>query len=914
MRWSGLSLWAVVALVAAAPAAEVSLTPDGIAIACGPLGSFRLSWPTLLAGPKSHQPVDRRVEGRTATLGYEGGATVTVRLEGGKVTLTPQRLPADVKNVRQEMLIDFGFADGGRWETPDQAAEFPASKPAQPHLYQGNSNRLTLTDRQGRALSLLAPQYSYQQLTDNREWNWKIFAWFYIAPFQNGQAATVSITSAEQGQAVVVVDRFGQDAVKDFPGKVKSEAELRADVAADEAWYGSLSPEPRGPYGGLPGSGRELGLKKTGFFHVEQVGGRWVMVDPDGEAVFHRGICGFQPSDDFTYLKGREDQYEWLPPYDGEFRTAYHTDQYWSRDTFSFFIANQIRKYGGPYDREALTARMIDRVRTLGWNATGAFSGTSEAHRTKRFPWVSSLPFSEWQLGRHIPGLRGVWDPFDPVTVAKVDELLAKSVAANANEPLLIGYFLANEQGWEDLPRAIPSLRGAPAKRELVKLLQERYPDIAAFNAAWGTTLASFEAALETGLPVATKAAAADMTAFEERFLEAYYRTIRDTFRKYDPNHMLLGDRWQPRTANNEVLNRVCGKYNDICSLNYYTYAIDPEFVGRLHRWNGRPMMFSEFYWSSPADTGLPGGNEVGSQAERGLAYRTYVEGAAALGFVVGIEWFTLIDQARTGRWFERYTGEKANTGIFNVCDRPYKEYLAHARPANFASDAVMLGRQQPFVWDNPRFKPSGPSNKVYKVTRAPGPITLDGSRHDWPGVPPELIGAGRLVAGAEAAGVEGAFWLCWDDQNLYLLGHVTDPTPQRNDQTGASLWNGDGLEVFLGPEDLEAAGPLKTTDRQLLLGAGAHQPPRYHWVNAATQPPVAMVVVADADGRGYTIEAAIGWTALGVKPADALAFRFDLAIDDAETPTARRRQLVWNGTARNSGDRGGWGRAVLVK
>ncbi|MCC7490741.1 MAG: hypothetical protein IT204_00250 [Fimbriimonadaceae bacterium] len=909
-----LAVLASLLLAPALPAAQLSFHDDGVRIDCGAMGAFTLTWPALQAGNTSYKPVDKKIEGATATLRYEGGATVVARLEAGRLLLRPSGLPAAVQHVRQEMLVAFDFADGGKWQIGDRSAAFPAQQPATPHLYQGNETRTTLTDGQGRSLALTVPPYAYQQLTDNREWGWKIFAWFYHAPIANGQDAVISIVSADAGQTVVVVDRWGQDAAKAFPGKVSADAELQADVAADAAYYGSLQAPARGPYGGLPGSGQTLGLQKTGYFHVEQTNGRWVLVDPDGDALFHRGICSFQPGEDYTFIKGRESQYAWLPPYDGEFRSAFHPEGYWSRDTFSFYLANTIRKYQQPYDLATLQARMIDRVRRLGWNATGAFSATSAAHRTARFPWVSSLPLSEWQLGRHIPGLRGVWDPFDPVTVAKVDEVLGTSLPANANEPLVIGYFLANEQAWEDLPRVIPQLKGAPAKLELVKQLRAKYPDIAAFNTAWGTAVGSFDDLAGTGLPVATKAAAADMVAYEERFLDAYYRTIRDTFRKYDPHHLLLGDRWQPRTANNETLARICGQYNDIISLNYYTYAIDPEFTGRLHRWSGRPMLFSEFYWSSPSDTGLPGGNEVANQSERGLAYRTYVEGAAALGYVVGIEWFTLLDQARTGRFFERYTGEKGNTGIFSVTDRPYKGYLEHAVPANWASDAVLLGRQQPFVWDNPRFRPSGPSNKVYKVLRAPGPIKLDGSRNDFPGVPPELIPAARLVQGPDANGVEAAFWACWDDQHLYLLVHVTDPTPQRNDQTGANLWNGDGVEVFLGSEELAAGGPLKTSDRQLLLGAGPHQPPRAWWANAAAQAPVNLVVLPDAAGGGYSLEAAIPWTALGVTAKAALEMRFDLAIDDAEQPTIRRRQFVWNGTARNSGDRGGWGRAVLVQ
>lgn len=76
------------------------------------------------------------------------------------------------------------------------------------------------------------------------------------------------------------------------------------------------------------------------------------------------------------------------------------------------------------------------------------------------------------------------------------------------------------------------------------------------------------------------------------------------------------------------------------------------ELLKKICEWTGRPMTLSKFYWASPAESGLEGGCEVDSQKERGLTYRNYIEQSASLGLVVGIEWFTLIDQASTGRWF----------------------------------------------------------------------------------------------------------------------------------------------------------------------------------------------------------------------------------------------------------------------
>ena len=75
------------------------------------------------------------------------------------------------------------------------------------------------------------------------------------------------------------------------------------------------------------------------------------------------------------------------------------------------------------------------------------------------------------------------------------------------------------------------------------------------------------------------------------------------------------------------------------------------------------------------------------------------------MGFVVGIEWFTLVDQSVTGRWFQGFDGERANTGVLSVTDRPWRGLLDEMVKTNYDIYKVWLGEQSPFVFDNPRFK-----------------------------------------------------------------------------------------------------------------------------------------------------------------------------------------------------------------
>ena len=187
--------------------------------------------------------------------------------------------------------------------------------------------------------------------------------------------------------------------------------------------------------------------------------------------------------------------------------------------------------------------------------------------------------------------------------------------------------------------------------------------------------------------------------------------------------------------------------------------------------------------------------------------------------------------------------------------------------------------------------------------------MTIDGQLSGWPGRPPERIAPDRLTVGSDSKGVEASFKVCWDEDALYLWAHVTDPTPMRNARSGADLGAGDGLELFLGWEAIDEGGPLRFTDRQILIGAGkSNGKGQVHVVNAPRQPDAEQAVTPAPAGNGYTIEIAIPWSVVGVAPKEGLELLFDLAVDDSSDGTSRTSQLMWNGTARNSADRGDGG------
>ena len=698
------TITALAGITCVASALELKPGTGGIRIDAGSLGDFNLSYPAL--GTKSNKQlplIEARPVGASATLKYQGGTTIEVATtKAGDITYTFSGLTDDVKSFSTSTLINISFGRGGKWKGGGKEGAFPLEKAAPPHFLSANGNTVSFANASGDTFELKIPDHSFIQLTDNREWG---MAAYSLKTFVNINPSTKSSKLSigfMRGQGdTTVLDAFGQLAREDWPAKVKDEAELKADAASEAAYYAGFKPPALTAYGSLPGSGAKLGLKKTGFFHIETKGGKSYLVDPEGNLHFHLGLCGFQPSDDYTYIKGRENIYAWLPKADDPlFATAFRKDDL---TAFSFYVANTIRKYGQPYDYQAFGSRMIDRVRKFGFNGVGAFSAVPAAAKEKTFPYVTSLPLSKWSTGlTTIPGAHEVWDPFDEKSRAIIEKTLAEKLPAKTDDPLLIGYFIVNEPRYDELPKVIPSLNGDHAcKRALVDFLKKKYKDISAYNTAWKASATSFDELNAKGLAVATPAAKEDVKAFTGVFLEELFSFINTTFRKYDRNHMNIGYRFQPITIKDQQLCEIVGRHVDVNSYNYYTHEVDKEHLNQIHQWTGgKPMMLSEFYWTSSKDSGLSGGRQVGNQQERGLIYRNYVEQAAALGSVIGIEWFTLIDQAATGRWFSQYNGESANSGIFSVADRPWKPMVEEMAKTNHGIYDVILGNRPPFVWE----------------------------------------------------------------------------------------------------------------------------------------------------------------------------------------------------------------------
>lgn len=384
-----------------------------------------------------------------------------------------------------------------------------------------------------------------------------------------------------------------------------------------------------------------------GFFRVRRDGARWWLVDPDGNRFISKGLAVFRPGSSDRQLKRLKEQF------------------------------GGIREWA---------EREIGFLKSQGFNSTGAWSwtGTPEGTRTtNRIPYtviINALSEHSRQMRRagrtgklfegrfheHDHSLPFV---FEPDFAATVDRQVAQA-AAFRDDPYLIGYFIDNEIQWgNDI---------------LGRYLSELPPDHACRRAAqeWADRR---KGKAETRPEDVSEA---DGKAFAAHLFGIYVETVAKALRKYDPNHLYLGCRfntWKAELDNAEIF-RLAGRYMDVVSVNHYGHW-DPvaDQIRKWEKWSGRPFLVTEFY-TKGVDSGLRNttgaGWQVRTQEDRGLFYENFTNGLIALRSCVGWHWFTYMDNDPTDLKTDR-SNRDSNKGVVRWDFSRYEPLLAHMRALN---------------------------------------------------------------------------------------------------------------------------------------------------------------------------------------------------------------------------------------
>lgn len=715
------------------------------------------------------------------------------------------------------------------------------------------------------------------------------------------------------------VDKYGQFIDINFEGKVQVDDEFKRDLVRDNLYYEGLGVAGRDLYGGLVGSKEAFGLDATGFFYTHKLENkRWVLVTPLGNIFFSLGVNGVgYAGDTYTHIKGREHLYEWLPEFttdenhpDYKYRPAFLNGN--QPENFSFYVANRIRK-DGSFNSFDFYKESVSRLQKWGFTSEGGFSN-SQYDKSMSFPKVNVLGLPG---DYRIPGSSIIDIYKEGASKALEDNFKSQGIEEHANDPTIIGYFFGNEIDYHQFKNVIPakSAKDVATKKFLMKFLEEKYQTIGAFNSAWSVSFQFFEEAADSSIALLTEQSVTDMFEFFEIYIDKYYSELISAFRKFDKNHLTLGERYftsvmQDNSIRN-ILSKAASKHLDVISYNYYTYDLDIELLNSIYEGFGKPIMLTEFHYGDPTQGQTSSIQMMDNELEKGLAYRNYVEQAAATDFVVGTHWFEYLDQAVTGRWFQGYYGEGFGIGFLNVADRPYKKLMEEIMKTNYAIYDIMLKKTKPFSFDFGPGKSGRNEEREITIFRTNQPVVIDGVLDDhWPESEIIQLDKNEIVSGVTQENSSANIRLAYDDNYLYLFAQITDETPSTNAFTGDGIYNGDGIEIFVGPDNYHEGGSLQVKDRQIIIGASSGYKANYHWFNGVLNQPKTDVVIRKS-AAGYTVEAALPFKDLNINDVfKSRKVRFDIGFNNGDE-RQRNTQYMWNGTEANSRTRDNWG--VLI-
>ncbi len=412
-------------------------------------------------------------------------------------------------------------------------------------------------------------------------------------------------------------------------------------------------------YGGWTGVRGEA----TGYFHVQELNGRWWLITPEGNAFWSAGVYCVRMSG---------------IPETGTGKRRY-------RDA-------SLKKYGS---EEQWADRTLAKLRDWGFNTIGDWSSAStyagKIGSEQRLAYVIGIDLPR-KAGNVIPeGYYGYFpDVFSDTYRESAEEAIAAWMRRQPrlkDDPWLLGYYLADEPSWYGSTQRRGSIVddfirldfSKPGKKAWVDFVRSRYDTIEDINNSWETSFKDLvELSMATRLPD-TGALTQDKLDFLEVIAETFGKTLHGVLRMHDSKHMILGTR--PSRRYPEILKGL-GKYCDVFSTSAYDlnkgYEISEHFdesVNDLYNHTGRPLMLAFIVTAeeSDFDSGM-----VKTQRDRGISYWRYLARTASHPAVVGVHWFQYFDPPK-----KCYDEGASNWGLVNEYDDTYEEAVELIAQAN---------------------------------------------------------------------------------------------------------------------------------------------------------------------------------------------------------------------------------------
>lgn len=209
-------------------------------------------------------------------------------------------------------------------------------------------------------------------------------------------------------------------------------------------------------------------------------------------------------------------------------------------------------------------------------------------------------------------------------------------------------------------------------------------------------------------------------------------------------------------------------------------------------------------------------------------------------------------------------------------------------------------------------------------------PPAVDGQLEDWANVPGAMLlnRAEQATWGGSAwksaNDLSAKVWVAWRQDTLYLAAEVTDDK-LRQTEPGAGIHKGDCIQLLLdvAPDEEATRSHFGTGQFQIAFSPGnfqrsgdllADRRPEIHCFRPQALALKGAVVAAQQTDHGYTLEAGIPWSLLGVKlPAVGMAVNFEVAVFDTDGPEGQSEKLLSFSTKKWTTNRARLNEAVLA-
>ena len=340
----------------------------------------------------------------------------------------------------------------------------------------------------------------------------------------------------------------------------------------------------------------------SGFFRVEK-DERWWIVTPEGNAFLSFGINHLHP--DLWQQK--------------------HNRSIWKQklgiDSFDY------REF-----TPALRTWFLKTCDEYGFNTVGVHTSLPVVNKPAPvMPYMQPIRFLDIPHWRPEVPDENFRDVFAPEFAAHCDRL-AKPIAETArDDPFLLGYSMtdcplfteedcrerpdviggARRKSRIGFPRRLRNLGGESAgKRAYVQAMRDLYRDsIDDFNSTYSTQFDSFAALAsardwrsQTSLWNANETR--DNVAFLQRVVAKYYETTRDAIRRYDTNHMFVGDKLNGNTDTVDTILPVTSRYTDLVMYQMYgRYEVQRPGLDRWSRIVDKPFINGDAAFTMVTDT-----------------------------------------------------------------------------------------------------------------------------------------------------------------------------------------------------------------------------------------------------------------------------------------------------------------------